>query len=344
MEYAFDAGSGDTVPLERVIPREGDAMSGDVSPEAGLPVYTGQAYQFAIDIEERDPANSVQRMGYFVVDLNEAHDWGIGTAGARSWHDDKTQGDYVLYYEVRRAPLPDLRMSGFEIAGVSSAENVCGRIENVGQRPSGPFSVALSTEGKVVGGGPLASLDAGASTWTCVPRADLPVYRHNLVFSIDEARQIPEMEERNNADVLAVPAVLGAEPTVATPVTVPSPQPKANGARADLKIRSIRVRGREPDGERDCAAGTNDVAVVVKNAGSGDGADFTVRLSVNGRDVFVTMGGLQAGEERSVAFSAVPLKKGEQKLTATVDPDGALDESDEDNNELKVSARCANAA
>ena len=51
--------------------------------------------------------------------------------------------------------------------------------------------------------------------------------------------------------------------------------------------------------------------------------------------------GLEAGKEREVRFDDVRLKKGERTLTALVDAKGAVAESNEDNNELKVTARCA---
>jgi hypothetical protein len=53
-----------------------------------------------------------------------------------------------------------------------------------------------------------------------------------------------------------------------------------------------------------------------------------------------TVPSLDAGKEANVEFGGVQLKKGERKLTATVDPQKVMNESKEDNIEIKISARC----
>ena len=58
----------------------------------------------------------------------------------------------------------------------------------------------------------------------------------------------------------------------------------------------------------------------------------------------MTADGLKAGLEREVPFKDVSLKKGEHLLKAIADPDHAVSESKDDNNELKVDARCTLAA
>ena len=90
----------------------------------------------------------------------------------------------------------------------------------------GAFGVTLRTEGhEIVEQTTLPSLDPGASTWHCFPRSGLPARKHNLVFSLDEARAIPEMEEYNNANVLTVEAdPNGTAPPRGLVVALPSPR------------------------------------------------------------------------------------------------------------------------
>jgi len=164
------------------------------------------------------------------------------------------------------------------------------------------------------------------------------------------------MEENNNAGVMTVEAVGGPARTgpastgPAAPVAVPSPRPKPavsqpdpSAEKVDLTIRAIRVNGRAPDGKGDCKIGKNDVAVLVKNTGEGDAGGFVVRLLVDGDLTDATVDGLGAGEERGVRFGDVQLQKGEHTLQAAADPEQALAESSDGNNELKLTARCNGA-
>jgi subtilase family serine protease len=71
-----------------------------------------------------------------------------------------------------------------------------------------------------------------------------------------------------------------------------------------------------------------------------------VRLKVDeangGPEQAVT--GLEAGKVREVKFENVRLNKGEHTLTAVADAKDAVDESDEENNDRDVTARCKDAS
>lgn len=108
-----------------------------------------------------------------------------------------------------------------------------------------------------------------------------------------------------------------------------------------LVISSIKVTGRAPVGKDDCKDGRNTVAVVVKNGGDAESDPFAVRLIADGDDANQqSVSGLGAGQEREVRFDDVRLKKGEHTLAAIADAKASVDESDENNNELKATARC----
>ena len=67
----------------------------------------------------------------------------------------------------------------------------------------------------------------------------------------------------------------------------------------------------------------------------------TVQLAVAGGQTETgVISSLQPGESGEVTFD-VRLKKGQQKLTATVDPKNAIDEGNDSNNDLTVTATCA---
>jgi hypothetical protein len=357
---AIAASSGDTVTLNRVMPSEGDDVRKGGSAELGIPVYRGEQYALRVSIYDADfdPQQLGDPLGEVSIPIDEAHNWGIGSTSIRSTAGDGSAGDFGLFYEIRRAPLANLRMANYQVAGSPGSEYVCGQILNDGPKPAGPFGLKLSTEGQTLNEPTFPGLDAGASTWQCTLRSDLPARKHNLVFSIDEAHQVPEMEEYDNVGVFTVEAdpsgtaSPGAAPVSGAPAAAPSPRPEPTGAqptsgqagpsgdKPDLTAKAIRVNGQAPDGKNACRDGKNDLTVVVKNAGKADAGRFGVRLSVDGDGLDQTVESVRAGEEREVSFENVPLRKGEHKLTASVDASGAVDEARDGNNDLKVTVRC----
>ena len=83
------------------------------------------------------------------------------------------------------------------------------------------------------------------------------------------------------------------------------------------------------------------MTAIVKNAGTANAGPIAVRLTVDGDEVGEeSIDELAAGKEREIRFDEVRLKKGERKLTATLDPKNTVAESSEDNNERLVTARC----
>jgi subtilase family serine protease len=156
---------------------------------------------------------------------------------------------------------------------------------------------------------------------------------------VDAPRALPEFNEANNVYEQSYTAPPQQVPTATQPTPTP---PTPSQAQPDLTVSAIRIDGRAPDGKDDCQEGKNDVAVVVKNAGAAK-ADFAVRLGVDGNDDEAkekSVDGLDAGQEHQVRFDDVRLKKGERTLLAIADPKNAITEAKEDNNELKVTARC----
>jgi hypothetical protein len=346
----FSVDSGDNVTMPNVVPEYGADMTPDVSPEAGVPVYAGERYRFLAGINE----NTDDDMGSLLMDLDEEHGWGIGTYTIRSQDFDYGRtGDFDLTFEIRRVPLPDLWVKSVYVQPAGDTSWVCADVWNAGQRPVAPTTLIAQTEGKILDTFTLPDLDVNWSYPHCIRRSALPAHKHNLVFSVDDARQVPEMEEYNNVGVITVEAdptgtAAATGPVSAAPVAAPSPEQQPDGGQADpskeepdLTVRAIKVNGQAPDGKDACKDGKNAVTVVVRNAGKGDAAGFSVRLGVDGNDRDTTVDGLGAGQEREVRFDGVQLKAGQHALTAVADPDHAVGESKDGNNELKATARCA---
>jgi hypothetical protein len=353
----FSASTGDTVTFDRVVPDDRDVADGGASAEAGLPVYPGQRYLLHAQIREEDSGLARREdLGKVTAVLEQGNDWHIGTTRGVSdegFDPDSCCGqgqiaDYLLTYEIRRTPLPDLQVHGFGVVDAGEGRFLCGQIENVGQRSSPLIPLTVRANEATVRTTTVTALEPGQTTELCIPRAELPARTHGLWFALDEPRQIPEMDETNNLSGLAVRSL---EPSSSASVPAPSPEPKPtvekaepSGDKPDLTVSAIRVNGQVPDGKNDCKDGKNTVAVIVRNAGTVASDTFGLRLTVDGVDLDAGVLGLNAGQEREITFNDVQLKKGEHGLKAVADPARAIDETKDNNNELKVSARCADAS
>jgi len=275
-------------------------------------------------------------------------------------------GDYLVTYQILDPGLPDLKPTAIRTLGDAGdgLEEVCLAVVNQGTWTSGPFNMALFIDQApaVNGSVNVVGLDANAPHESCF-RTTLPSSGiHALDLIVDQPRAVPELNERNNQ--LQQSLDRGAAPPTPTPDPDPTDgatSPKPNGSptpgpiliqapnqgkeqgqpQADLTVSAVKVRGQVPDGKDDCKEGGNEVAVVVKNAGKGDAGSFAVRLAVDGGEaVEESVKGLEAGKEREVRFGDVKLKKGAHKLVATLDPDGAVAEANEDDNARTVTASC----
>ena len=362
----FSASTGQTVTLERLLPGDGPVMSGGyVSEKIGFPVFTGPHYVLMFSMVESDGSwTASEHMGRWYQRMDVGNlGLGIGTHAERSRRaDDVSNGDFTITYEVRIAPIPDLRASNIRVLDLpgSPKKQVCMGVQNVGGAGAGPFDASLYVDQTMPPGGTaqVSGLSAQNGGEQCV-EVDLPTSgRHTLRAIVDQYRRVDEWDEENNAfeSVYEGPQQEAPSPVgpgaKASPEPVPNASsssrgqtatPAAGSAQPDLIINAIRVNGQAPDGKNDCNDGKNAVTVVVKNAGTADIEKLEVRLVVDDAQaeaVERTVNGLEAGKEREVKFDDVRLKKGEHTLTASVDAKGAVAETNEDNNERKVTARC----
>jgi hypothetical protein len=334
----FGASSGQTVTLDRVFP-ENDELIGS---EESYAVVAGERYVLRMDMLERDSgvAGFHDDLGRVVkTDLTSKNGWRVGsyTEQSEGYH----SGEFEITYEIRRAPMPDLRATGIKIHDLlgDTRKLVCMGVWNAGMADAGPFTIALHVDGLVPPGGAVSAgrLASGASGELC-GEVTLPASgQHELWAVVDISNTVAESHEANNGHVqqyTVQPAAAPNEPT-AEPAK----------AQADLTITAIRVNGQAPDGKNDCKDGKNAVTIVVKNQGTKKAGDFTVRLVVDGDNGTAReeelADGLAAGQEHEIHFDGVRLKKGERTLLAIADPSKGIGDSKDDNNELTATARCA---
>jgi hypothetical protein len=339
----FTAGTGQTVTMNRVIPEDNAPVP------LGLAIAEGGRYVMKFRILEFDDLSGAENLGsvFHELDFSE-HGLGIGThVGRATGADGGHVGDFIITYEIRRAPLPDLRAGGIKVKDLPGSTNkqVCIGVLNAEIYASDAFEVALSVDGKI---GPEAKarvngLGGGDSEEVCIPAA-LPATGQALLAAvIDPANAVAEFNEANNTlkepyqgTGLAIPE------SPATPTPAPGGSKVEEIRKPDLNVATIKVNGHEPDGKNDCQDGKNTVVVVVKNDGTESAEKITVQLAVDGgQTVTKLIASLEPGEAAEATFADVGLKKGQQKLTATVDPKNVIDEFDDGNNDLTVKATCA---
>jgi CARDB len=329
----FGANSGQTVTLDRLFP-ENDELIGS---EESYAVVAGERYVLRMWMMDRDSpaAGFHDQLGRVVKGLTTKNGWGLGSYTEQSIGFDG--GDFEITYEIRRAPMPDLRATSIKIHDLlgDTRKLVCMGVWNAGMADAGPFTIALHVDGLVPPGGSVSAgrLASGASGELC-GEVTLPASgQHELWAVVDVWSAVAESNEANNRHVQQYTVQPAAAPNESTA--------EPEKAQADLTVSAIRVNGQARDGKGDCKDGKNDVTVVVKNSSTGKAEKFAVRLTVDGGEVVEeTVAGLEAGQEHEVRFDDVRLKKGERTLTVLADAKGAVAESKEDNNERKVTARC----
>ncbi|HZO32586.1 MAG TPA: CARDB domain-containing protein [Chloroflexota bacterium] len=334
--------------LDHVVPQAGDLMfHPDTSPENGIAVYDGYNYLVRFDMHESDGGwSNIEPMGWVLHVLNTGeHGLGLGTHTARSVLANRT-GDFTITYEIRPTPLPDLQalhqITIDDLPG-SAKKRVCMVVHNRGGAPAGPFEVALRVDHVVPPDGrtTAAGLAPGMNYTACVETALPTPGQHLLAAVVDAPRAVTELNETNNSYEQLYAAASASSSTA--PAPSPQSAPATGQAQSDLTVSAVKVRGQVPDGKDDCKDGGNDVSVVVKNSGSEKAGGFTVRLTVDGAQgdgSEQTVNGLEAGNEREVTFENVKLKKGEHSLKALADAKGAVTETNEENNDREVTARC----
>jgi hypothetical protein len=159
-------------------------------------------------------------------------------------------------------------------------------VQNIGQRASDTFRVTTRTDDTtILSVATLPGLAVDQIYEHCV----LPQLRageHALSFTIDEARQVPEMNELNNEYhskfTFCGPGSQGAT----SPRTVVADrggtvtEPQGGSSQPDLLVSALCVKGKSPSGNNDCDPGKNDVTVVVKNQSDGPAGSLRIALTI----------------------------------------------------------------
>jgi hypothetical protein len=344
-------GTGDTVTLGDVVPGGGEMWGVGTSEDFGFPVYPDQNYTVQFDMTESDEVNvwdfdSDEYMGYAYQRIS-LNDLALGTHTQRSIHPGGGPGDYSVTYEVRMVAAADLSPSFLKVEPVAGTtrSHVCIGVVNAGTVASDSMYVALKVDGVVPTGGRVdaATLGAGENGVSCVDVVLPASGQHTLTGVVDAVSNVNEYNELNNEIEYpyVAPNKTAGPDAAPTPTATPGGRVLEEGGKPDLAVASVEVNGQQPNGKSDCTEGKRSVSVVVKNDGAAVARKVAVQLAVDGGQAATKqVASVQPGEAEEVAFEDVRLKKGQQKLTATVDPKNAVDEGDDGNNDLSVTVTC----
>jgi len=347
--------SGESRDINRVVPLTDDSVvtDGSISTSFGVPVYEGQAYRMIIIGQDED---SVPGFNDFLGRIDRIISGGDGWVAPpnlqRANDDDSGKGQggpgkFSLEYEIRRIPLPDLEPTDIKILDLPGAPNdtVCVSVLNRGAMDAGPFETWLVLNGAIP---PLVKAEAGrlgsGQAGELCMNVTLPTTgSHYLTALVDEPRGIFEENDTNNR--YAEPYV---PPQNATGGGSSSP-PSGSGP-ADLFASGLSVKGEQTNGTSGCDPGRNDITVSIKNLGGAAASSFSVNLTArpegnddnadDGISLERTVAALNGGASQDVEFNDVRLNRGLYEIEAIVDARKTVSESDENNNEFKLTVNC----
>ncbi|MGH3071531.1 MAG: CARDB domain-containing protein [Gaiellaceae bacterium] len=153
-------------------------------------------------VDYADPANPRQ-VGHFIAE--GATSWGALHHRGYVYVGDMSRGLDVFRWTGPPAGLPDLTLSKSDIAlspkKARSGETVTvtARIRNAGDAASGPVTVRVADDGRVIGERVVYGLAAGSSTTASVAWTPSGRGTHELVVTVDPADTVDEQVEGNNA-------------------------------------------------------------------------------------------------------------------------------------------------
>jgi hypothetical protein len=216
--------------------------------------------------------------------------------------------------------LPDLMPTSIQpiLLKTNETNNITTTVINAGNASAGAFNVSLKRDGTVIGMKAMDSLSVGEErsvNFSYMPTS--PGLTFNLTATVDPENAIEESNATNNNLTVQVRTIIADLPDL-IPTSIQPTMLKTNA--------------------------TNNITTTVINAGAVSAGAFNVSLKRDGTVIGMkAMDSLSVGEERSVIFSYMPTSPGLTfNLTATVDPENAIEESNATNNNLTVLARTTN--
>lgn len=155
------------------------------------------------------------------------------------------------------------------------------------------------------------------------PDVDIPIGEGEVTSDGEPAPSTDPLRQSPRDAELAGPAISDRLSTTATP----TPQPRLG--RPDLRIASVEIVGRQPNGRSDCDPGDNRINATIRNAGESLAAPSFARLEVDGNERGIVQVPPLGPSQAAVVSFQVLLDRGQHTLKITVDADNKVIETDE---------------
>lgn len=182
-------------------------------------------------------------------------------------------------------------------------------VENDGSAEAGGFNVTFLVDGQQVGDNvTVDGLAAGENATVTSGNWSATEGQHNLTIQVDNPENVTEANETNNALV--------------HPFTIAPDEP-------DLVVSELTHSPASPFEGQDVT-----LTATVANQGNTAADNVTVRFMIDGLRVGEdkTIATLGPGDNTTITSDAWASVEGDHDASATADPDGAIDETDETNN------------
>lgn len=252
----------------------------------------------------------------------------FAVADAAETVDEVDEDDNVSSFRVTLRAGPDLALFGEDLTlsvdppQPEEAFELLVSVRNLGETdvPELDYEVARLVDGvasEVLVAGTAGPVAAGAGALVPVSLT-LEEGEHTLVVVLDPSHRLDEESEANNHASMTFFVVDGdlADLAIAEDDLVLAPSEPVGGEMVDVSVTVHNLGDRDASSELILVESSS-------RAGAGDGVELR-RIAVS----------LPAGASETVTES-LPLSVGAFGITATVDPDGAVAESDESNNRVR---------
>ncbi|KAF5437845.1 Outer membrane protein assembly factor, partial [Candidatus Methanophagaceae archaeon] len=217
-------------------------------------------------------------------------------------------GGFVLDIVLVSGDMPDLNVTEKSEEWISLADatyNVTYTVENIGTADADASTTAIEIDGDVVANDSVPALQVGESHTSTLGPFTLSGENDTIRVCADGEGVITEHDETNNCleNVLEAPGM----PDLIVWVALKTP-----GYVDEDNILGVRV----------------------KNTGTGGAESFNVSLAIDGTQVLEqTVPPLSGGETTELEYTWMPTELGGHALSATVDTNNDVEESDETNND-----------
>ena len=321
-KYVFGFATTESLSSSTPIPPTSFLISGNITYDNGNPVMNPAVTVTNLATSEDFTVKTDAGSNYYLTLTDSTHvtagdtiriNATDGTVSSETDHpvtaSDLETGGFVQDMTIESGELPDLIVTEKSEEWISLADgtyNVTCTVANIGTSGAVASTTAIEIDGTVFATDPVPALATGESYTSTLGPFTLSGENDTIRVCADSDEIINELNEMNNCleNVLEAPSM----PDLIVWVALKTP-----GYVNEDNILGVRV----------------------KNTGTEDAGSFNVSLAIDGTPMpEQTVPLLAGGETTELEYAWMPTELGTHLLSATVDTNNDVEESDETNNDL----------